>query len=80
VLAGNGGNTKRTARDVGVPESTLREWRDEGTSEAVVERCARKRGELAAQCEELACHFAEVTPEKLLEAPLGRVCTGLVFS
>jgi transposase-like protein len=57
LLDGNGGNIKRTARQLDIPESTLRYWRDQEGADFR----AQKKGELSEIIrEELRAIFAEM--------------------
>ena len=55
ALDANGGNLTRTSREIGVPLSTIRNWRDGmGTNGDVAELRSQKRGELADELTEIA--------------------------
>jgi hypothetical protein len=53
VLTANGGNLSRTARDTGVPISTLQLWRDRGVHPEVTEICNHVKETLADRIEAL---------------------------
>jgi len=55
ALQANGGNLKRTSRELGVPRATLTSWRDgTGINAKVSEKCHQKKEELAGLFEQ-AC-------------------------
>lgn len=69
MLAANGNNLKRLARDAGVPESTLRCWRDGERHLEARADAQRMFAPLADAFENLARRLlAAVTDEKLAEA------------
>lgn len=82
ALAGNAGNVKRTARDVGVPESTLRIWARAGEEVGGgAELRARKRDEAAdrwARVRDKALALAEATLDELESCPDRRMLQTLV--
>lgn len=48
LLDVNNGNVRKTSRQTGVPQSTIRDWRDgKGVVDAVAEIRARKKGEIS---------------------------------
>lgn len=53
-LEANGGNVTWTARELGVPESTLRRWRDDPNMAAPAELRAQKKESLADMWEKVA--------------------------
>jgi transposase-like protein len=60
LLVMNGGNIKKTAEDLKMPQSTLREWRDgEHVNEAVTKKRDIKKESLAEVFENLARVLAE---------------------
>lgn len=69
ALAANGGNLKKTARQAGVPEATLRKWARGDARRPGADLCARKKAELADLFEAQArdC-LAAITPEKVAAA------------
>jgi transposase-like protein len=48
ILDANNGNVRKTARQSGIPQSTIRDWRDgRGVTDSVTEIRAHKKGELS---------------------------------
>lgn len=72
LLAAHGGNILRCARELRIPRSTLRKWRDgEALSADVAQLCHQKKGELAGAFDALARQCVEgVTQAKLDRAGL----------
>jgi len=55
LLAANGGNVFRAAKELGIPESTLRKWKNgEGVNAAVAGTCEKKKAELFDLFEEVS--------------------------
>src|SRR6266851_1738917 len=54
ALAANGGNVGRTARDLRIPEATLRQWARGQRHPEAVQMSEQKKGPLADRLEELA--------------------------
>jgi len=76
ALDANDGNVKRTARDCGIPESTLRGWKkSRGTNDAVAELRPQKKGELADALEDIAWKIIGVLPDKIDEASVRELAT-----
>ena len=79
VLEANGGNSKRTARDTGIPQTTLRNWREgRGTSAVSSSTRTQKKTELSEKLEEVAWRLTNaITPEMIGKASLVQIMTGL---
>lgn len=78
VLAANGGNVKRTARETGVDEHTIRDWRDgkagePGLGTGVPAQKAREA--LETRMEDVQALLLSTIPGKLQDAPLRDVAT-----
>lgn len=77
-LDANGGNLKRTARETGIPVSTVRSWRDGvGVSERVEEFRPIKRAELSTLFEDEIYAIFDLLPEKRKEATYQQLATSL---
>lgn len=69
ALDANGGNLLRTARELNIPESTLRQWRNgEGINQSVSKLREQKSAELAAKMGEIIGQILDVLPGKLEKA------------
>ncbi len=76
ALDANGGNVKRTAGQLGIPVSTLREWaRGRGVVNGVTKIRHQKKGELADELETIAWRVLDALPEKLAEADARALAT-----
>jgi transposase-like protein len=73
LLQANGGNVARTAREAGLPEQTIRNWRGLPPTE----KGAQKRGSLAEKLEEIVWTAAGILPEKLKTAKASEVATAM---
>jgi Transposase len=62
ALAANAGNVKRTARELGIPEVTLRHWSTGSRHPEAVTMGAQKKGPLADKLEEVAWALAGKLP------------------
>lgn len=81
ALDANQGNVKRTARQCGVPISTLRGWvKGRGTNAGVAKLRPEKRGDLADALEEIAWKIVELLPDKLETAEVRELATLLGVS
>jgi transposase-like protein len=81
ALDGNGGNLIRTARDTGIPRTTLRHWlAGEGTPSSVAEIGQGTRAPLAERLERMAHDLVDVVPEKTATAPLREVAIALAIA
>jgi transposase-like protein len=78
ALGANGGDLRRTSRDVGVPFSTLQGWaKDRGLNQAVTELAVTKKKDLADELEAIALKLAEAMPDKVKDATLQQIATSL---
>lgn len=73
----NGGDVAKTARETGVPDSTIRCWRLGHRCPEALQLRDEKKGNLANACEELAWLFASEIPRKVDKAPLNHLTAGL---
>lgn len=64
-LAANAGNVTRTAAELGVPEATLRSWRDGARSPKARKECALKMRPTAERCDEIAASMLDKIEEKI---------------
>jgi transposase-like protein len=74
ALAANGGNLKGTARQVGVPEPTLRHWSRDATRQGA--KVEAQKTALADQFEALAERLLAVAESKIGEASFVQLMTG----
>jgi transposase-like protein len=79
ALDANGGNLGRTARQVGVPESTLKGWRDAPDAAAPAEVRARKKEELADLLEAFVRSSVGQLDAKLAAADFRDASTGIAI-
>jgi len=80
ALQSNGGNLRRTARETGISDATLRRWRDETDARKDAANGARMpeaRATLADRLREFVDAALTVAPHKLHEANLRDVFTSL---
>jgi transposase-like protein len=88
ALLANGGNLKRTARDTGVPESTLRKWSRSVPPAGGAQECAQKSAvsaeavgragvSLAEKLDGLAHKLADAMPDKIPDATLSQTAVSL---
>ncbi len=78
ALDANAGNVARTARQIGIPRTTLQSWANQrGTNEGVTKLRHQKKGELADALEKLARKLIEVASEKIADATLQQVMTSV---
>lgn len=79
ALDANGGDRTHTARQLGIPESTLRSW-DSGRRRdipAIAELRAQKKADLATELETVAYQLAAAMPGKIEGASLQQLATSL---
>ncbi len=76
LLAANGGNVRKTARELQMPVSTLRLWKHLADGELAGDIAERQHA-LADSLEMLAYRCVEVLPEKLEEASAREAATVL---
>ena len=73
-----GQNMKKTARDCGFPEATLRGWlKGKAVNAPTREKSHLKKLDLDARLEALVHSLLDVIPDKLDDAPLREVATAL---
>jgi transposase len=78
ALAANGDNVNRTARQLGLSESTLRGWKNRrGTPDEIASLRDQKKGDLASSLEVIAHEIVGIIPGKLGEANLRELATAL---
>jgi transposase-like protein len=78
ALDANGGNVRRTARQLGMPKQTLKLWaRGRGIHEPVPQARVAQRAALADRLEEVAHQLLDSTLEKIEGAPLQAVFVSL---
>lgn len=78
VLAANGGDLRKTARDLSIPYSTIRKWaNDKGINSDVVNEVTSKKKNLADSLEEIAQNLVDAMPGKITAANLQQVATSL---
>lgn len=77
ALAANGGNVARTARQVGVPRTTLQKWAGGAVHPDVTKKGQEKRRDMAAALEAVAWQLLDALPAKVLEASLAQTATAL---
>jgi hypothetical protein len=78
ALDANGGNLKRTGRDLGIPRKTLERWARGPTAERLANLRHQKKGELADRLEQIAHQLLDaITPHKIANATLSEVMPAL---
>jgi transposase-like protein len=70
ALKANGGDSKRTAAQVGVPESSLRHWAKLPDRAAPAKLRAENEQDLAAKLMDLAHRLVDAAPKKIAKAGL----------
>jgi hypothetical protein len=65
VLAANGGNVLRTARKMGLPEATVRKWKNGEVPATVAEKCEEKKRSIADALEAIIWQVLGILPDKL---------------
>jgi transposase-like protein len=73
ALAANGGNVKRTAKQIAVPRKTLSHWKSGRVHPEVAKLGHQKQGDLADKLEGLAHRLVEAMPAKIEAASLHHV-------
>jgi transposase-like protein len=68
LVQANGGDTAATSAATGIPEATLRAWRDGERRPPVVQLCSEKKEALAEQFEALAERAVQVADAKVESA------------
>ena len=77
ALDANGGNVKRTARETGIPGTTIKGWADGRRAHVDNDLRTQKRGDLADRLEEIAWQLAGALPDKIEGAALNHIATAL---
>jgi transposase-like protein len=77
ALKANGDNVERTARDCGIPPSTLRRWRAEPDRAAPAKLREEKRGTLSEALGALAWQLIGAIPKKIADASLQHTTVSL---
>jgi hypothetical protein len=77
ALAANNGNVGRTAYELGLPATTLRQWATGARHPEAAQMSGQKKAELADALEDVAWQLVGVIPNKLARARLGEVATPL---
>jgi hypothetical protein len=77
ALAANGGNIKRTANQLGIPEKTLSNWAKGISHPESAINGDQKKGNMADALEAVAWKLIEVMPTKVSKATLSQVATSL---
>ena len=77
ALAANGGNIKRTANQLGIPEKTLGNWAKGISHPESAKDGDQKKESMADALEAVAWKLIEVMPEKISKATLSQVATSL---
>lgn len=76
VLAAHNGDVSKTARETGVPRTTLQRW-IEAENGAVAAIAADKKKGLADELETIAYKLVDAMPEKIAQATLQQLATSL---
>lgn len=77
ALDANGGNVSKTARQLGIPNTTLTEWRDGRIHDDVTVLRKRKKEELVGRLVEIAHLLIDAMPDKIKDANLQQSATTL---
>lgn len=78
ALDANGGNVNRTAKQLGLAESTLRSWtQGRGTHEVVAELREVKKADLSDRLTDIAHAILDTLPKKLKDASAQQLATAL---
>lgn len=78
ALDANGGNVKGTSRQLGIPQSTLRGWRNGiGTNATVTKKRDENARELKEEMRDLVYLLLEKLPDKLDKASAKEMMVGL---
>jgi predicted transcriptional regulator len=77
ALQANGGNITKTAREVGIPASTIKEWASGRVTAGVTDIRDEKKNVLADYLEDIAWKLAEAMPKKVRSAHLQQVATSM---
>lgn len=78
ALAANAGNVSKTARDLGIPRTTLSRWSNgERITDGVTAKAHVKKSALADELENVARALVGAMPAKIAAATLQQVATSL---
>ena len=78
ALAANAGNVSKTARDLGIPRTTLSRWSNgERISDGVTAKAQVKKAALADELENVARALVGAMPAKIADATLQQSATAL---
>ncbi|HYH63586.1 MAG TPA: transposase [Urbifossiella sp.] len=80
ALAANGGKVKPTAKQLGIAETTLRQWAEGHRHPEAAQMSALKKGPLADRLEEIAWQLADALPGKVETASLQQTATSLAIA
>jgi transposase-like protein len=77
AVTANGGNVQRTARQLGIPETSLRQWVKAERHPEAAQMSVEKRGTLADEMERVVWKLVEGIndPEKVKAAPVQQLAT-----
>jgi transposase-like protein len=78
ALDANGGNANKTAKELGIGESTLRSWANgRGTHPEVAKLRERKKDEIAGRLVDIVHQIIDDMPSKMKDATLQQMATTL---
>lgn len=77
ALAANGGNLARTAKQLGIPGTTLKQWAKGQRHPEAAQMSDQKKGDLADALEGVAWKLAEAAPDKIPFADLKNLAVAL---
>lgn len=77
ALDANNGNVNKTAREIGIPRITLKEWNDGRVNSNVLDIRQIKKGEIAERLDDATQLLLDVLPQKLKDATLQQVATAI---
>lgn len=77
ALAANGGNLDRTAKALGIPFTTLKQWADGTRHPEASQMSEQKKEDMAAALEEVAWKLLRSLESKIDTAPLSQAATSM---
>jgi transposase-like protein len=77
ALEANAGDVRKTARELGIPEATLRLWKQGKRHPEAAAMCAAKKAPLAEALREVARQLLESIPSKIDESSLSQVAVAM---
>ena len=77
ALRANGGNAGKTARQLGIPPTTLCQWKRGERHPEAAQLSNGKTRDMAAALEAVAWQILEALPEKVPAAPLAQAATAM---